>query len=203
MLFFRLYSLRELDVYNKGEVLLASLFLIAEYLRNTNRVPNANEVCKDGNICISLGEYVKAKEHSEKAVAIAEKIGDGKTEAHGYKNLGIIFHFLGENAKAKECIEKAFVLERKYGNSEHESICHLLLSILMFEEGNISESKSNAFVCFNKAEVIRRLQVYDKFKISYFDRMFSKYRILSQFLCDADFPYEALYTEEFRRARAL
>ena len=33
--------------------------------------------------------------------------------------------------------------------------------------------------------------------------MFNHYRILSQFLCDADFPYEALYTEEFRRARAL
>ena len=47
MLFFRLYSLRELDVYNKDEVLLASLFLVAEYLRNTNRVPNAIEVCKD------------------------------------------------------------------------------------------------------------------------------------------------------------
>ena len=73
----------------------------------------------------------------------------------------------------------------------------------MFKEGNISECKSNAFVCFNKAELIRRLQVHDKFKISYFDRMFSKYRILSQFLCDADFPYEALYMEEFRRARAL
>ena len=33
--------------------------------------------------------------------------------------------------------------------------------------------------------------------------MSSAYRMLSQFLCDADFPYEALYTEEFGRARAL
>ena len=73
----------------------------------------------------------------------------------------------------------------------------------MLKEGNISESKSNAFVSFNKVEDIRRLQVHDKFKILYFDRMFNNYRKFSQFLCDEGFPYEALYTEEFRRARAL
>ena len=156
-----------------------------------------------GGMFYSLGEYVKAKEHFEKALEIAEKIGHREIEAVCYENLVIIFIFLGEYAKAKECLENAFVWERKYGNSEDESRCHLLFSILMLKEGNISESKSNAFVSFNKIEVIRRLQVHDKFKISYFDRMFNNYRILSQFLCDADFPYEALYTEEFRRARAL
>ena len=167
------------------------------------REKEARSYATIGNVFHSLGEYVKAIEHYEKAIAIAEKIGDGNAEAHCYFNVASIFASLGEYAKAKECLEKAFVLERKYGNSEHESICHLLLSILMFKEGNISESKSNAFLSLNKAEVIRRLQVHDKFKISCFDRMFSNYRILSQFLCDADFPYEALYTEEFRRARAL
>ena len=73
----------------------------------------------------------------------------------------------------------------------------------MFEEGNISEGKSNAFASFVNMEVIRRLQVHDKFKISYFDGIFKNYRMLSQLLCDAGFAYEALYTEEFRRARAL
>ena len=47
MLFFRFYSLRELDMDNKDEVLLTSLFLVAQYLCNTNRVPNAIEMCKD------------------------------------------------------------------------------------------------------------------------------------------------------------
>ena len=94
-------------------------------------------------------------------------------------------------------------MERKYGNSEDESFSHLILSALMFEEGNISEGKSNAFASFVNMEVIRRLQVHDKFKISYFDGIFKNYRMLSQLLCDAGFAYEALYTEEFRRARAL
>ena len=147
-----------------------------------------------------LKNITKKQLQSQRKLAMEEQ---NVTEAHCYGNLGFIFFSLGEYAKAIECLEKAFVLERKYGNSEDESICHLLLSILMFKEGNISECKSNAFVCFNKAEVIRRLQVHDKFKISYFDRMFSNYRKLSQLFCDADFPYEALYTEEFRRARAL
>ena len=73
----------------------------------------------------------------------------------------------------------------------------------MLKEGNISVGKSNAFVSFNKVEDIRRLLVHDKFKILYFDRMFNNYRKFSQFLCDEGRPYEALYTEEFRRARAL
>ena len=73
----------------------------------------------------------------------------------------------------------------------------------MIKEGNISEGKSNAFVSLNKIEAIRCLQVHDKFKISYFDQKVINYRQLSQFLCNANFPYEALYTEEFGRARAL
>ena len=156
-----------------------------------------------GRIFGSLGENVKAKEHCKKAIAIAEKTGDRETEARSYGNLGQIFYSLGEYVKAKECLEKNLVLERKYGNSEGESIGHLLRSILMLKEGNISVGKSNAFVSFNKVEDIRRLQVHDKFKILYFDRMFNNYRKFSQFLCDEGLPYEALYTEEFRRARAL
>ena len=47
MLFFRLYCLREIDMDNKDEVLLTSLLLVSKYLRNTNRVPNAIEMCKE------------------------------------------------------------------------------------------------------------------------------------------------------------
>ena len=156
-----------------------------------------------GNLFKSLGEYGKAKEHYEKALAIAEKIGNRVIEAKIYHNLASTVYFLDEHAKAKEFLEKAIVLHRKYGNSEDESFSHFLLSALMFLEGNMSEFKSNAFVSFEKIEVTRRLQVHDKFKISYFERIFNKYQILSPVLCAANFPHEALYTEEYRRARAL
>ena len=87
---------------------------------------------------------------------------------------------------------------------EHRKRVTLSLSSfsLFFLEGNTAEGKSNAFACLNKLEGIRRLQVHDKFKISYFDRNVHNYRLLSQFLC-ANFPNEAFNIEEFGRARAL
>ena len=117
--------------------------------------------------------------------------------------VGMMFEFLGEYVKSKEWLEKACVLHRKYGAIERESLLHLLVSAFMFSQGNITEAKSNAVDSFNNVEVMRRLQVHDKFKISYFERMVSAYRMFSQFLCDADFPYEAFYAEEFGRAKAL
>ena len=153
-----------------------------------------------GSIFESQGEYVKAKEHHEKALAIAEKIGDRKTEARCCVFLGVTFESLGEDVKSKEWFENACVLFKKYGNIQHESLLYLHIAARMFSKGNISEAKSS----FNNVEVMRRLQVHDKSKISYFDRIFSGYRKLSQFLCDkADFSFEAFYTEEFGRARAL
>ena len=190
-----------LGEYVKAKEHCEKAIAIAE--KTGDRETEARSYRSLGQIFYSLCEYVKAKEHFEKALAIAEKIGVGRIEALCYGNLGFIFFSLGDYAKAKECLEKNLVLKRKYGDSEDESICRLLLSHLMLKEGNISESKSNAFVSFNKVEDIRRLQVHDKFKILYFDRMFNNYRKFSQFLCDEGFPYEALYTEEFRRARAL
>ena len=190
-----------LGEYVKAKEHCKKAIAIAE--KTGDRETEARSYRNLGQIFYSLGEYVKAKEHFEKALAIAEKIGVGRIEALCYGSLGFIFFSLGEYAKAKECLEKNLVLKRKYGDSEDESICRLLLSHLMLKEGNISESKSNAFVSFNKVEDIRRRQVHDKFKILYFDRMFNNYRKFSQFLCDEGFPYEALYTEEFRRARAL
>ncbi|CAH3154037.1 unnamed protein product [Porites lobata] len=190
-----------LDDYVKAKEHCKKAIAIAE--KTGDRETEARSYRNLGNIFYSLGEYVKAKEHFEKALEIAEKIGVGRIEALCHGSLGFIFFSLGEYAKAKECLEKNLVLKRKYGDSEDESICRLLLSHLMLKEGNISESKSNAFVSFNKVEDIRRLQVHDKFKILYFEKMFNNYRKFSQLLCDADFPHEALYTEEFRRARAL
>ena len=66
-----------------------------------------------GRIFNCLGEYVKAKEHCEKALAIAEKIGDGEIEATSYGNLGHIFDSLGEYLKAKKHYEKQLQSHRK------------------------------------------------------------------------------------------
>ena len=156
-----------------------------------------------GILSLSLGEHVKAKEHCEKALAIAEKIGDRETEALCYGKLGKIFLYLSEYVKAKECFEKALEWSRKHGIKEDESLCCLLLSICMFKLGNIWEDKSNIFACINEREILRGLQVQDKYKISYFDHVVSYYRVASHLLSKSSFLHEAFYLEEYGRARAL
>ena len=155
-----------------------------------------------GSVFHCLGEYVEAKQHLEKAVAIAAEIGDREKETTYYAWLGHTLKYLGECVKDKECFQKSCVLKQIAGPIEIESHLHLIVSAIMLRKGNISEAKSNAFVSLNKVEVMRRLQVHDKFKISYFDTMISSYRWLMEFLSEAD-PYEAFYADEFRRARAL
>ena len=156
-----------------------------------------------GILSLSLGEHVKAKEHCEKALAIAEKIGDRETEALCHGKLGKIFLYLSEYVKAKECFEKDLEWSRKHGIKEDESLCCLLLSICMFKLGNICEGKSNIFASINEREILRGLQVQDKYKISYFDHVVSYYRVASHLLSKSSFLHEAFYLEEYGRARAL
>ena len=156
-----------------------------------------------GILSLNLGEHVKAKEHCEKALAIAEKIGDRETEALCHGKLGKIFLYLSEYVKAKECFEKDLEWSRKHGIKEDESLCCLILSICMFKLGNICEGKSNIFPIINEREILRGLQVQDKYKISYFDHVVSYYRVASHLLSKSSFLHEAFYLEEYGRARAL
>lgn len=66
-----------------------------------------------GTVFISLGEYDKAKEYLEKALAIRIKIGDKQGEAAIYSNLGTVFKRLGEYDKAKEYREKTLVIRKR------------------------------------------------------------------------------------------
>ena len=61
----------------------------------------------------SVGEYDKAKEYLEKALAIRIQIGDKEGEAADYANLGTVFQSVGEYDKAKEYLEKASLVSKK------------------------------------------------------------------------------------------
>ena len=54
---------------------------------------------------ISLGDYVKANEYLEKALAIAIEIGDRKGEGSRYGNLRSVFISLGDYVKANEYLD--------------------------------------------------------------------------------------------------
>ena len=69
----------------------------------------------------SLGEYGKAQEYLEKAVAIRKEIGDIKGESADYGNLGSVFHSHGQYGKANEYLEKALAIKNEIGDKNGEA----------------------------------------------------------------------------------
>jgi len=74
-----------------------------------------------GTVFGSRGEYVKAKEYLETALAIKIEIGDREGEASFYGNLGNVFQSLGQYVKAEEYYEKALAITKKLGDKEGEA----------------------------------------------------------------------------------
>ena len=191
-----------LDDYVKAKEHYEKALSIAEKVGD--REQEARCYAQLGATFYGLGDHVRALDLSEKALAIAQKRGkQDETEARCYENLGKIFLCLGEYVKAKECFEKVLELSRKHGKIYLESCTYLCLSLCVLKLGNIYEGNSNIFASINKFEVICRLQVQEKYKISYFDQVVSEYRQASGFLSKSGFLYEAFYIEEYGRARTL
>ena len=90
----------------------------------------------------SLGEYQKAKEHHEKALAIRNEIGDREGEAVAYGNLGTVFSSLSEYHNAKlEYHEKALAIRIEIGDREGEAIDYGNLGIVFDSLGEYQKAK--------------------------------------------------------------
>ena len=64
------------------------------------------------------GEYVKAKDYFEKALAIAKETGYKKTEATSSLSLGILLKSLGDYSKSEKHLEKALRMTQTNGRQE-------------------------------------------------------------------------------------
>ena len=89
----------------------------------------------------SLGEYVKAKEYYEKALAISMEIGNRAGEATSYGNLGNVFLSLGEYVKAKEYYEKALAISIEIGDRSKEGTCYRNLGTVFHSLGEYVKAK--------------------------------------------------------------
>ena len=69
----------------------------------------------------SLGQYYKAREYQEKALAIKKEIGGRDEEAAIYGNLGTVFHSLGQYNKAQGYQEKALAIKTEVGVRDGEA----------------------------------------------------------------------------------
>ena len=113
----------------------------------------------------SLGEYHKAKEYLEKALAIRIQIGDKRGEATSdYGNLGTVFKSLGEYHKAKEYLEKALAIRIQIGNKEGEAADYGNLGTVFQSLGEYHKAKEY----LEKALAIK-IQIGDKRGRSHFN----------------------------------
>ena len=81
-----------------------------------DRPGEATDYGNMGNVFLYLGDYIKAKEFIEKALAIRKEIGDRQGEAADYGNLGYVFQSLGKLRKAREYYEKALAIMVEIGD---------------------------------------------------------------------------------------
>ena len=151
-----------------------------------------------------VGEYDKAEEYYENALAIRIETQDRKGEATEHGNLGNVFLRLGKVAKAKEYFEKAVLLSNKLGFREVELANHLQLALLSLFEGDVDRARPHVFATAQKLEDMRSfLSENDQFKISFTDKYASTYQFLSALYCKKGDLNEALSIVELGRARAL
>ena len=110
-----------------------------------------------GTVLHSLGEFQKAKEFHEKALAINMEIGDKGGEARNYGNLGSVLHSLGEYQKAKEFHEKALAINMKIGDKGGEARNYGNLGSLLHSLGEHQKAKE-----FHEKALAINIEIGDK-----------------------------------------
>ncbi|KAL9950918.1 hypothetical protein ACROYT_G043490 [Oculina patagonica] len=103
------------------------------------------EECTVSNLLAALyllqSKYIKAKEHSEKALLISTEIGDKNEEALCYEILGAVFQSVGEYDKAKENHLKALAIRKEIRDRNGEASCYGKLGQLLQSVGEYEKAK--------------------------------------------------------------
>ncbi len=99
--------------------------------------------------------YEKALEVLDKAIEIAEELGDDGLKAQSLNNIGIVFVSLGKTKEAHECFAKSLELKESIKNYSQISIASTLSSI-----GDLHEKTGEIYRAFDFHE--RALKLYRK-----------------------------------------
>ncbi|XP_020606616.1 tetratricopeptide repeat protein 28-like [Orbicella faveolata] len=135
----------------------------------TDEEGEANSYGNLGKVFTSLGDYDKAKEYLEKALAIRIQIADKEGEANSYGNLGPVFTSLGEYDKAKKYLEKALVINIQIGDKQGEASSYgnlgtVFTSLVEYDNAKEYLEKGEATDYGNLGTVFTCLAEYDKAK---------------------------------------
>ena len=124
-----------------------------EYYKKALR-REASSYVEQGTVSQSNGNYVKARDFFEKALAIREEIGDREEEAACCGNLGIVFQAVGENGRAEKYHEKALAISKESGDSKGQASSYENLGIVFHSYGQYGYKKAMEY--HKKALSIRR-----------------------------------------------
>ena len=157
-----------------------------------------------GDMFLVLGEHVKAQEYYEKSLSICKEIGNRAGEALSYFGLGTVCQVRGEYVSAEEYLEKALSMFKDIGDNIHAFRLYCNLVLVKLSQRRFPEAFSYLFQSIKMCEDLRYfLADNDQFNISFSDVHVFPYELLSQLMCSAGNPNEALYVVELGRARAL
>ena len=122
------------------------------------------EIAKEGDVTLTLAkicekqfEYVKSREHYEKAMTIMIEIGDRKREAYAYEKFGFMSYFIGEYDKAKEYLEKALAIIKEIGDKEEAAAAYGKLGTVFQVLGEYDNAKD-----FLEEELAIRIEIGDR-----------------------------------------
>ena len=156
MLFFRLYSLREIDMDNKHELLLTSFLFVSLYLRNTNRVPYAIKMLKD---VLFLLEQQKLGNIDQTCVKRFENV-----HSHPIKR-GTKLLFASRQVVARKVeLSTTCILAELYGEQRKYSEAEVLYLKALNIAEKIGDRKIEARSYANLANILRSLGEYVRAK---------------------------------------
>ncbi|NIQ94008.1 MAG: tetratricopeptide repeat protein, partial [Desulfuromonadales bacterium] len=74
---------------------------------------------------MALGAYTTARNHNERALALAQKSGDPKLVAVSLNNLGVVSTLLGDFQDAWDKYQQHLEISREIGDSVYEAMTHV------------------------------------------------------------------------------
>ncbi|HWT01783.1 MAG TPA: CHAT domain-containing protein [Pyrinomonadaceae bacterium] len=94
-----------------------------------------------GGVYQALGEYGKALDHYNRALALQKKVGDKSGQAETLNNLGALYDHFGEYDRALDSLEQTWNLARQAGAKKTEAIAVHDIAALLKHTGDTERSQ--------------------------------------------------------------
>jgi tetratricopeptide (TPR) repeat protein len=100
----------------------------------------ANALSGLGNVCRAMGELAEAREHYERALALAEESGNLQIAATVLCNLGTALYYLEARSEAEAATRRSHALAERLGDAPLVAVCLANLAEMVFVKGDHAEA---------------------------------------------------------------